>query len=161
MELPTHTLTDHEINELAKELDLPDYLGTLMSDDVIGFKPHANVCAVINLEPRSQGGTHWTSFAVINSQSYYFDSYGTPPPDNLLKFLKTEKEYAEGCGVIQSNAIVVQKPGSTNCGALSLFVLFYLTLGVDFEHILKYLHQHRHKVSLWLPLHHRHLHSGK
>ena len=160
MELPSHVLTDVEIDSIIRNLDIPNYIGTIMSDEVDGYKPDKNVCAVINLQPKSMQGSHWTSFAVIGSKSYYFDSYGVGPPQNLIKYLKSSNDYEKNNPTIHCNAIVVQHTGNTNCGALSIFVIYYLSKGLDFDHIIKYLYQHRLDPSLWITKNHLPL-SGK
>ena len=160
MELPSHVLTDVEIDSIMKTLEIPNYLGTIMSDEVHGYKPVNDVCAVINLEPKCMQGSHWTAFATIGSKSYYFDSYGVAPPQNLIKYLKTINDYENNTPSIHCNALVVQDTGNSNCGALSIFVLFYLTQGVDYDHILKYLHHHRLNPCLWITKSHL-LQNGK
>ena len=154
MELPSHVLSDMEIDAIVKRLEIPNYLGTIMADEVDGFKPDNDVCAVINLEPKSMQGSHWTAFATIGPKSYYFDSYATSPPQNLIKYLKTSNDYENNNPTIYCNALVVQHPENSNCGALSIFVLYYLTRGIDYDHILKYLRHHRLNPTLWITKNH-------
>ena len=154
MELPSKVLTNVEINSIVKELDIPNYIGTLMSDELSGHKPNKNVCGVINLQPHSMQGSHWTSFAIFGPKSYYFDSYGIGPPNHVTKYLKTINQYKNDTPTIHCNATVVQHTGNTNCGALSIFVLYYLSQGVDYDHILRYLYHHRLNPSLWISKNH-------
>ena len=64
---------------------------------------------IFNLHPTK--GTHWVMFV----DEYYFDSYGRPPPLNIMSFIKNgfHSEYQ-----IQSN--------DSYCAAYCLYVL-YLT----------------------------------
>ena len=75
-------------------------------------------CYIINLDTkRIMIGTHWTAFYKKN-KIFYFDSYGMPPPQELLlKFkLLHDKVYY--------NDIVYQKIGSNTCGYFSIYFLF-------------------------------------
>ena len=40
-------------------------------------------CGIINLHPKK--GTHWVCFF----NKFYFDSYGCPPPQNILNHIKS------------------------------------------------------------------------
>ena len=49
---------------------------------------------IINLQNQEDGdGTHWTSFYYFNSDIYYFDSFGMPPPESILKLCKNSIYY--------------------------------------------------------------------
>ena len=154
-ELPTHTLSDQEINQIIAKIHIPTYIGTLMSDEISGFKTENDVCAIINLQPHTEIGTHWTCFATIGSRSYYFDSYACTPPINVLKFLKSEYDYDHLKPRIFCNALIAQRDNATNCGALCIFVLFYLTRGFNFDKIIRHLHHliklpSSYSPSLWV-----------
>ena len=165
-QLPTHTLSDFEINQIVKELKIPNYLGTFMSDDISGHAKTPN-CAIINLQPHTEVGSHWTAFAQVGPNSYYFDSYAQNPLDRVIKYLKSKQESDQGIKRIHCNALIVQRDGSTNCGALCIFVLFYLTRGVIYDTILNYLYQHLHHSSisqidsLWIKIDKRTPINGK
>ena len=77
---------------------------------------------IVNLHPSV--GPHWVRF--INE--YYFDSYGCPPPINILNYLKTG-QYSE---------YQIQKNDSY-CAAYCLYVL-YLTQSIGFENAVLYLY---------------------
>ncbi len=153
-QLPTHTMTDVEINKIINELKISNYLGTLMSDDISGFKLNRDFCAIINLQPHTEIGSHWTAFASFNSRAYYFDSYACAPPPRVIKFLKTKEDFEQEILRIHFSALVVQRDGSTNCGSLCIFVLFYLSRGIEYNNIIDYLHHHLHHCpnsdTLWL-----------
>ena len=50
------------------------------------FKKHSDK-GFVNLDNRSQGGTHWTCFIVKDNKSYNFDSLGGQPDNFLLNQL--------------------------------------------------------------------------
>ena len=41
----------------------------------------------VNVDNGFQGGTHWTCFDKKDNKSFYFDSFGGPPDNFLLKQL--------------------------------------------------------------------------
>lgn len=44
---------------------------------------------IINLDNQDRGGTHWTcAYDSGNGQTYYYDSFGAPPSDEIIKKLK-------------------------------------------------------------------------
>lgn len=66
--------------------------------------------AVINLDVIEGLGTHWASFYRTKSMCFYFDSYGAPPPEELvIMWRKLGKK------VIFSE-LQIQDLKSTNCG---------------------------------------------
>ena len=62
---------------------------------------------IVNLHPTK--GTHWVMFV----NEFYFDSYGCPPPLNIMSFIKS--------GIYSEYQI--QKNGSY-CAAFCLYILF-------------------------------------
>ena len=71
---------------------------------------------VVNLHPTK--GTHWVMF----SDKFYFDSYGCPPPNNILNHIN-RGSYWRAAGLYSEYQI--QKDDSY-CAAYCLYVL-YLT----------------------------------
>jgi hypothetical protein len=44
---------------------------------------------IVNLEDDIKGqGTHWTCFFLVNQFCIYFDSFGLPPPTDIVQFCK-------------------------------------------------------------------------
>ena len=70
-------LTDIQLTELAKKLNLP-LENILMRDEMNELKNDGFY--IINLDTSENTGTHWTSMYKHPLQSYYFDSYGFVPP---------------------------------------------------------------------------------
>ena len=68
----------------------------------------------MNLDDSSGSGTHWVCWMKFNNLELYFDSYGLPPPDELVKYLKSPIYY---------NSNQVQPDGQVFCGHLCLYVL--------------------------------------
>jgi hypothetical protein len=43
---------------------------------------------IINLDTSNHNGTHWTGCFFHPLKSFYFDSYGEPPSENIKNFVK-------------------------------------------------------------------------
>ena len=148
MTLPTHTMYDGELLHLAERMKIPDFRGVKMRDE-LPTKPHNRECGILNFNTHDQQGSHWVAWYKSGSDRYYFDSYGEPPPMELVKYLKTYEEMREGLPVILQNALVVQHY-QNECGSLCLYVLKQLSRGVPFSEILTFLHRRYYHPS---PLH--------
>ena len=61
-------------------------------------------------------------------------TFGGPPPQELLKYLKKSSEY--NSLVIRRSAVTVQHDRSSECGSLCLYMLKQLSRGVEFSVIL-------------------------
>ena len=104
--------------------------------DELSAKPQTNECGILNLNKHTQSGSHWTSWYKIGQDRYYFDSYGERPPLEIERYLKTKEELKNDQPAIKRSAITVQHDISNECGALCLYVLYNLSNGQSFPHIL-------------------------
>ena len=138
--LPTHTLYDGELVRLAERMKIPDFRGVKMRDE-LPAKCHNRECGILNFNTHDQQGSHWVCWYKSGNDRYYFDSYGEPPPIELIAYLKTYEEMREGCPVIRQNALIVQHY-QNECGSLCLYVLKQLSNGLPFCEILTFL-RHR------------------
>ena len=84
---------------------------------------------IVNLHPTK--GTHWVVFVT----EFYFDSYGCPPPTNILNHIK-KGIYSE---------YQIQKNDSS-CAAYCLYVL-YLTNTIGFKNALLNLYYQTFKLN--------------
>lgn len=86
-----------------------------------------NSVGVINLQSSNAvgNGTHWTGYYIpaksISDNVFYFDSYGAPPPEAVVKFLKNGDPNKK---IIYSDQ-QIQKLDSDTCGE---FVMYFLTI---------------------------------
>ena len=101
-----------KILNVVQQLDIPSKV--YMRDD-----PFTTKSGIVNLHPTK--GTHW----VMYTGKFYFDSYGCPPPTNILNQIKDK--YGE---CIYSE-YKIQKNDSF-CASYCLYVL-YLTSLVGFK----------------------------
>lgn len=91
------SLTDHELFELAKRMDVP--LADVCFKDELMAPLEFNRCYIINLEDsydedgKPNQGTHWVFLQIRKhpnekTESIYMDPYGQPPPENVKKCVK-------------------------------------------------------------------------
>ena len=64
------------LNMLRASSELDTACGIYMRDDKI-----TTTCGIVNLHPTK--GTRWVMFV----KEFYFDSYGCPPPTNILNHI--------------------------------------------------------------------------
>ena len=140
MKLPTHTMTDQELTSYVTRLNIPYFRGVHMRDQIPRRPPRENECGILNLNTHLEPGSHWTCWFVTHGsrphERYYFDSFGEPPPPELMRYLKTPHELKTDKAVIRRSAVTVQHDRTNECGALCLYVLKHLTSGVPLSHIL-------------------------
>ena len=82
--------TTSDLKRMAAALNIP-LTAILHKDQLNHIKPQAGQTFIINLEDSNgqQGGTHWVCFVLLNNDHpIYFDSYGAPPPCNIIDFCK-------------------------------------------------------------------------
>ena len=68
-----------DIMNWVKELKIKNCDGVFNKDS----RQWAYNCGIINLDSNNGSGTHWVCYV----DSFYFDPFGLPPPENIL-FIK-------------------------------------------------------------------------
>ena len=119
-------LANVDIESYVKKLKIPNFRGVFMRDTLL-INPKKVECAVVNLNTSNEIGSHWVCLAKIGKSRIYFDSFGQDVPLEIMKYLKTSKEYKNGVAVIARNTDIVQRVNTYVCGYLCLFVLTSLT----------------------------------
>ena len=133
--LPQKTLFDSDIMKYASILSIPNFRGVLMRDE-LPIKPNNIECGILNLNTHRQLGSHWVCWHKDGMERYYFDSFGEPPPLELLHYLKSSTEINLDLPAIRRSSVMVQRYGSNECGSLCLYVLKMLTDNVSFSTVL-------------------------
>src|SRR6188768_4061763 len=111
--LPNKPLTNFELIEAAKKLNINNFRDVFLRDE-LPKKPRANECGILNLDDSSGRGSHWTCWIKRAKDKIYFDTYGLPPPTELVKYLKSPVHY---------NSERIQPDNEVFCGHLCLYVL--------------------------------------
>jgi len=121
----TDTTTNFDLKKIANQLGIKNF-HVLMRDELQLIKNKPTVNFITNLHTSDQNGVHWSAGVKNHQQNYYFDSYGLPPTNEVREIL--------GNGIY--NTFQIQKPGTTYCGQLCLYVLYKLQKGVPFLDIM-------------------------
>ena len=111
--LPNKPLTNFELIEAAKKLNIPNFRGVFVRDE-LPKKPRAKECGILNLDDSNGVGSHWCSFSKNGKDKIYFDGYGLPPPTELINYLQSPVLY---------NSERIQPDNEVFCGHLCLYVL--------------------------------------
>ena len=93
-------ITNFDLEKLAKFYKLP--LVSICMKNELPPKPEEG-CYIVNMQSSSAGsGTHWVAFFLLKNIFYYFDSFGAPPPVEIIDFIKKKK----GSHLLFNNFIV-------------------------------------------------------
>ena len=74
-------------------------------------------------------GVHWSALYINKDIAFFFDSYGLVPTQEIVDFLLQHSQRMH-------NTLEVQSFGESNCGQLSLHVLYKLNKGEPFQDII-------------------------
>ena len=86
------------------------------------------------MDTAKNDGSHWVALYARNkSDVVYFDSYGLEPNEYI-------KEYLGNFRKITRNVRIFQSLISNVCGHYCVYFLYFMSLGLDFEKIIRTLH---------------------
>ena len=108
-------MSNFDIMNWVKELKIKKFDGVFNKDS----RQWASNCGIINLDNNIGPGTHWVCYV----DSFYFDPFGLPPPENILSI----KRY---------NTSQYQKKISVLCCYFCLFFIKKLQDGNSIYNIL-------------------------
>jgi len=112
-------LSNWDILEFCKKIKIRLDGGIIMKDQ-LGTKKHNYT--IINLESSKSGssGTHWTALLHQKNEWYFFDSYGVPPSQEIIKYVGDVKNER-----FAYNSFQLQHYNSTFCGWFCLGLIAY------------------------------------
>jgi len=118
--------TTEDLYNLSKILKIPNL--KVVPRDYIK-KPLKDGNYIINLDKPNGQGTHWTSFIKKDNIIYYFDSFGMPPPTNIL--IINDK-------MIYYNIYNIQDINEKSCGYYCLYFIYNMILNnYDYKKMLE------------------------
>ena len=94
--------------------------------DTLPKKIRPKECGIINLDSIKGPGTHYLCYYKDNDKRYVFDSFGLPPPEELIKYLGKPLHYSSS---------EIQEKDQVICGHYCLYVLKSLSEGHSFQRI--------------------------
>ena len=123
--IPVKPLTNYDVDMYAKQLKIKNYRGNFMRDrlpEVI----RARECGIINLDSIRGPGTHYVCYYKHGNTRIFFDSFGLPPAQEIIRYLGRP---------IQYNSTEIQQRNSVICGAYCLYVLKSLSDDMTFQEV--------------------------
>ena len=100
------TLDNIQLENMCK--GIPGFMGVFAKNMIPDFGHRKSGCAIVNLNDLGQAGSHWVAFWRSGDKSYYFDSFGAPPPEDVIKVLRPN--------TIVYNTAPIQDITSNACG---------------------------------------------
>ena len=92
-------------------------------------------CFIMNIVQSNSSGTHWIAVNIVEGTTYYFDSFGLPPTEEIKRYCKEPRFY---------NSFVFQKPNEVICGHLCLYFLYSMRkCNKDFNTVLDRIYKSR------------------
>ena len=129
-----------DLRQAAEKLNLPLRL-IAFKDQLMNYNPQPGAY-IINMEDSGNDGTHWVAFYLTKENdepnSYYFDSYGGPPPMEVREF---STRY--GAHFLNYSNKQIQSMASNYCGQYCLTWIEKMTNGTGSyeQRYLKFLHE--------------------
>lgn len=121
---------------MCNRLKIKNFKGVFMRDEVKG-KANNNECFIMNIDFSENIGTHWTCLFVKNKISFYFDSYGFNPTDEIIEYCDGNENYY--------NSFKIQKSDEVICGHYCIYMLYLMDKGIKFYDILNELYFYNNK----------------
>lgn len=91
-------------------LDIKNFMGVISKDHVPEITKHG--LYVVNLDDRTGPGTHWVVLCIEPDIIFYFDSFGMPPPTEVINL---------SGGSYIANTSQFQHMDSVLCGYFCIF----------------------------------------
>jgi len=84
---------------------------------------------IVNMEDSGGEGTHWVAIYNRKHMSIYYDSFGLPPPPDIIRFMKTSRKQ------LVMTDVQIQNIKSNACGYFCILVIDMLEEGIPFTDI--------------------------
>lgn len=113
--------SDDDLRKIAKFYNLP-LIGVCQRDNLKDYQYVNNGFYIINTEPSSSGtGRHWQCLYLNKNTSFYFCSFGNPPPTDVVTYVKKYSKH------LKNNNLIIQNINSENCGYFTIaYILFMI-----------------------------------
>jgi hypothetical protein len=115
-------LSNIDLEYLAKLFKIP--LMNILSRDLFNKATPKLGSYIVNLDDSTGIGTHWCAFIITDKMAMYFDSFGAPMPQAILRFIK---RYNSNLKIIYS-IDQIQHRDSIYCGYFCVFWLYFFNV---------------------------------
>ena len=113
------TITNIELKALFdKKLVL--LTDIVMSNKLLNVSHKKTMNIIINLDTKTDKGTHWVALAIRDKEAFYYDSFGGKCDDYVVQFCK---KYRLKLGI---NTYIIQDLKSTQCGIFCFGYFLFL-----------------------------------
>jgi hypothetical protein len=129
-------LDDHQIREILVSFGFPQRRISVLCKDQLTQTAPADEIYVINMQSHDQGdrmGTHWVCLFKAALHFIYFDSFGEPPPIDVVNWIQRHRMRLR---TYYSN-IQLQQDTASSCGWWCIMVIREMLLeGKTFEDVI-------------------------
>lgn len=109
---------DDELKKICYDLNIKlNYIG--YEHNLIFRKKESNGAYILNIGDNF--GTHWTCFYIEDKKCFYFDSYKTPPNNEVILFCNKNKID----NLYYNNLVQFQANDEQYCGIWCIVFLYY------------------------------------
>ena len=125
-----------EIEEVVKQLKIPNFRGVYLRDQLFNFHANSNnetECGIIQShtsEENIESVGHWTAYYKNKEQRYYFCPFGGEIYQELKDYL--------GLPIMTHN-FMIQNFEETICGELSILFIYFMSKGLKYEDVILFL----------------------
>jgi hypothetical protein len=126
-------LSFEEVNELANRMGIKNFNGVFSKDELIKPKLGSyviNIMDSIDKFGNDLPGSHYVAVYIDKNKTYYFDSFSMVPPLEIINFMELRNK------PIYRNNVELQAINSIMCGYFSLYIIYGLYKGRDYNEIL-------------------------
>jgi hypothetical protein len=83
--------TNVDLENICKSLEIKNFRGVYMMDEVTTLTPSENESYIVNLQKSNEHGSHWCALHKNGINISYFDSYGAPVPNEIRSRYKNNR----------------------------------------------------------------------
>jgi hypothetical protein len=128
--------TNVQLENISKALEIKNFKGVFMMDEVAKLSHSNNECYIVNLQNSDMQGSHWIAVFKHDGTVSYFDSYGAPIPKEIRNRYNNIKIH----NFQSDDNIHPDKPLQTYsqviCGQLCVLFLLLCNKGSSFDKII-------------------------
>lgn len=141
--LNSGTTDNFELLDAAKKLRIPlrkiafkNQLDVRLANGQFAITPQPGIY-FLNMQDAGKGGTHWVGLFLANTnkgpkeyqhRAWYYDSYGVPPPEAVLRFVKRF-----GARILEYSKSQIQAINTNYCGQYVLDWAYYMTKTTNYQ----------------------------